>query len=361
MLCKFMLYLIIAFIISASLVPWTIQLARRYGLVTDANVNKHPAHTHKGVVPRAGGAPIFIAILLTTIIALPMSKIIVFILIAGGLLVVVGLLDDKYDLSPYVRFSLNVVAACIAIAGGIGIPYISNPFGPPIPLTQPQLVIHLFGPHTIWIVADLIAIFWLVAMMNIINWSKGIDGQLPGFVSIACIFLALIAKKYSPYDIDAGHTKIFAQIVAGAFLGFWPWNFYPQKIMPGYGGGALAGFLLGVLTILAFGKMGTLFLILCIPILDGFYTVLRRFQSGKNPFRGDSNHLHHLLLRRGWDKRVIVGFYVLVTIICGLLSLMLPNSLEKFIAICLVYLALFIFIYRLSLHDKAIRKNKISV
>lgn len=356
-----MLYLIIAFIISASLVPWTIRLARRYGLVTDADVSKHPAHTHTGVVPRAGGAPIFIAILLTTIIALPMSKIIVFILIAAGLLVVVGLLDDKYDLSPYVRFALNVLVACIAIAGGIGIPFITNPFGPPIQLTHPQIVINFFGPHVIWVVADLFAIFWLVAMMNIINWSKGIDGQLPGFVSIACIFLALIAKKYGPYDIDAGHTKIFAQIVAGAFLGFWPWNFYPQKIMPGYGGGALAGFLLGVLTILAFGKMGTLFLVLCIPILDGFYTMLRRFQSRKNPFRGDSNHLHHLLLRRGWGKRKIVSFYVIITTVCGILSLMFPNSLEKFITICLVYLILFVWIYRLSLHDKRNQKSKLSV
>lgn len=356
-----MIYLIISFILSAALVPWTIRLAKRYGLVTDANVRKHPAHTHQGVIPRAGGAPIFIAILLTCVIALPMSKILVYILIAASLLVIVGLLDDKYDLSPYLRFGVNILAAGIAIAGGIGIPYISNPFGPPIDLTQPQILINLFGPHVIWLLADLIAIFWLVAMMNIINWSKGIDGQLPGFVSIACIFLALIAKKYGPYDIDAGHTKIFAQIVAGAFLGFWPWNFYPQRIMPGYGGGALAGFLLGVLTILAFGKLGTLFLVLCIPILDGFYTMLRRLQSRKNPFRGDSNHLHHLLLRRGWDKRVIVIFYVAITVVAGLVSLVLPNSLEKFVAICLVYLILFLWIYRLALHDKASVRRNISV
>ncbi|MBP6993754.1 undecaprenyl/decaprenyl-phosphate alpha-N-acetylglucosaminyl 1-phosphate transferase [Candidatus Woesebacteria bacterium] len=356
-----MLYLIIAFILSAAFVPWTITLAKRYGLVTDASARTHPAHTHKGVIPRAGGAPIFVAILLTTLIALPLSKIVVFILIAGSLLVVVGLIDDKYDMSPYVRFILNFVVAGIAIAGGIGIPYISNPFGPPILLTHPQFTIQFFGPHVIWIIADMIAIFWLVAMMNIINWSKGIDGQLPGFVGIACIFLALIAKKYGPYDIDAGHTKIFAQIVAGAFLGFWPWNFFPQKIMPGYGGGALAGFLLGVLTILAFGKMGTLFLVLAIPILDGFYTMLRRFESGKNPFRGDSNHLHHLLLRRGWGKRTIVGFYVLITTICGIVSLMLPNTLEKFIAICVVYFLLFAWIYRLASQDKATHKVKTSV
>jgi len=262
-----MLFLILSFFISAALVPATIYLANRFGLVTDAQSRKHPAHTHVGRIPRAGGVPIFLAVVIVSLIALPMNKILFFILLAGLLLVVVGVLDDKYDLSPYLRVALNILAAGIAVAGGIGIPFLTNPFGPPIDLTHPQITLNLFGPRTIWLVADIVAIVWLVGMMNIINWSKGVDGQLPGYVGIACIFLALIAKKYGPYDIDAAHTKIFAQIVAGAFLGFWPWNFYPQRIMPGYGGGALAGFLLGVLTILAFGKLGTYFLFCVSPFL----------------------------------------------------------------------------------------------
>lgn len=355
-----MIYLILAGLLSSALVPWTIRLARRTGMVTDIGRRQHPAHTHTGVVPRAGGLPIFISIVIVTAIALPANKIIVAILLAGALLVFVGMLDDKYDLSPYLRLGLNVLVAGIAIAGGIGIPYISNPFGLPIDLTYPQVVIHLWGPHVIWVFADLLAIAWLVSMMNIVNWSKGIDGQLPGYVAIACIFLALIAKRYGPYDIDAGHTKIFAQIVAGAFLGFWPWNFYPQRIMPGYGGGSLAGFMLGVLTILAFGKMGTLLLVLCIPILDAFYTLIRRVQTRKNPFRGDANHLHHLLLRRGWSKPAIVLFYVAVTSVCGMLSLIVPNSVEKLVATIVVYIALFAWIYRLSRSDRRSAHRKAS-
>lgn len=354
-----MVYFVIAIVLSAALVPLTIPLAKRFGLVTDANVRKHPAHTHSGIVPRAGGVPIFIAILITTLIGIPTSKIIVCILVAGALLVAVGTLDDKYDLSPYVRFFLNVCIAGVAIAGGLGIPYLSNPLGPPIMLTHPQISFNLFGTHTIWIIADLIALVWLVGMMNVVNWSKGIDGQLPGYVAVAAIFLALITKQYGPYDIDAAHTKILAQIVAGAFLGFWPWNFYPQRIMPGYGGGALAGLMLGVLTILAFGKMGTLFLVLCIPILDGFYALLRRLQSGKSPFKGDDGHLHHLLLRRGWDKRVIVIFYVVVTTICGMLSLFAPNSVEKLITTMLVYGVLFAWIFQLAMEDRKKPKNTV--
>lgn len=348
-----MWYFLLSLLISAGLVPLTIRIATQYGLVTDTTTRAHPAHTHQGRIPRAGGVPIFLSLSIVSLIALPVNKILVFILIAGLLLVIVGLLDDKYDLSPYLRFGFNILVATLAVAGGIGIPYVTNPFGPPIDLTHPQITIDIFGPHTIWLIADVVAIIWLTGMMNIVNWSKGIDGQLPGYVGIACIFLALIAKKYGPYDIDAAHTKIFAQIVAGAFLGFWPWNFYPQRIMPGYGGGALAGFLLGVLTILAFGKLGTLLLVLSVPILDGLYTMFRRVRAGKNPFRGDANHLHHLLLRRGWSKPTIALFYVAVTTVCGMIGLLVPNSLQKFLAVLCIYSILFIWLLMLSKEDKS--------
>lgn len=347
-----MLHFFIAFILSFLITIPTIKFAKVFGLTTDTKKRHHPAHTHTGVIPRAGGLPILISFLITTIVFIPIQKLIIPVLIASILLVVVGLLDDKYDLSPYTRFILNFLIAGIAISGGLGIPYISNPFGQPISLMSPQIAFNFFGEHTIWVVADLIAIFWLVAMMNITNWSKGIDGQLPGFVGIACIFLALITRKFSDYNIDAAHTRTLAMIVAGAFLGFLPWNFYPQKIMPGYGGGTLAGFLLGVLTILSFGKVGTLFLLLSIPILDGFYAILRRLHHRQNPFRGDAFHLHHLLLRRGWDKRVIVAFYMIVTTFCGAISLVLPGSTYKLIAILVIYTSLFVWIYTLSVEDR---------
>ncbi|MFO0703276.1 MAG: MraY family glycosyltransferase [Patescibacteria group bacterium] len=347
-----MLHFAIAFLLSFFATIPTIKFAGKFGLTTDKKLRKHPAHTHSGVVPRAGGVPIFIAFLLTTLIFVPLQKILIPVIIAGGLLVFIGVLDDKYDLSPYVRLILNFAIAALAISGGLGIPYVSNPFGSPISLMQPQVAFEFFGKHTIWIVADFLAIFWLVSLMNITNWSKGIDGQLPGFVGIACLFLALITRKYSDYSIDAAQTRTLAMIASGAFFGFLPWNFYPQKIMPGYGGGSLAGFLLGILTILSFGKLGTLLLVMSIPILDGFYVIARRLHHGKNPFKGDANHLHHLLLRRGWDRRIIVLFYMAVSATCGSLSLILPNSFEKLIAIILIYCVLFAWIYQLSVEDK---------
>ena len=122
------------------------------------------------------------------------------------------------------------------------------------------------------------------------------DGQLPGFVGIAALFLGILANRFVGHDVSAQTVMTFAFIVGGAFIGFLPYNFFPQKIMPGYGGGALAGFLLGVLSILSFGKFGTAFLILAIPMLDAGYTIMRRIKNKKSPLKqtGDTYILSFL-------------------------------------------------------------------
>jgi UDP-GlcNAc:undecaprenyl-phosphate GlcNAc-1-phosphate transferase len=287
--------------------------------------------------------------MLVTLFTLPLHKGIVSVLIGGLILVATGLFDDRYDLSPYLRFCLNFIAASVAIAGGLGIPYISNPFGSPISLIEPQVVFHILGStHTIWLIADIAAIIWLMALMNLVNWSKGVDGQLPGYVSLAAIFLAVTAGRFSGHDIPATDTQLFGLIIAGAFAGFLPWNFYPQRIMPGYGGGSLAGYLLGILSILSFGKVGALTIILAVPILDGIYTIIRRILHQKNPFRGDDQHLHHLLLRAGWGRRRIAIFYMCTTALLGCCMLFLEGVVVKIVFASVVYLSLAVWIYMLS-------------
>ena len=96
---------------------------------------------------------------------------------------------------------------------------------------------------------------------------------------------------------------------SGAFAGFLPWNFYPQKIMPGYSGKTLAGFLLGLLAILSYGKLGTALLVLGIPTIDAIFTLTRRVAKGKSPVWADRKHLHHVLMDAGWGKRRIALFY----------------------------------------------------
>ncbi|KKP73771.1 MAG: Glycosyl transferase, family 4 [Candidatus Roizmanbacteria bacterium GW2011_GWA2_35_19] len=298
---------LIAFILSSMLTVPTIYLARKLKLVTNKKLRFHPAHTHEGIIPRAGGVPIYFSILLTSLLFLPFSKIMVGILFASFLLVLIGVFDDYSDVSPYLRFAANLVISGIVIGFGLGIPYISNPLGGVIPLDSWQIPIVFFGIHTIWVWADLLAVIWLSWTTNMVNWSKGVDGQLPGFVGITAIFLGLLSQRFIGHDISITSVSLFSFIIAGAYLGFLPFNFYPQKIMPGYGGGGLAGFLLGVLSI-------------------------------------DWGHFHHRLLEIGWGKRRIAIFYWLISLILGISSLFL-KGIEKLIAFITIALLLLIFIY----------------
>lgn len=319
----------------------TIWLAKKFNLVTK-KTRVHPAHTHIGIIPRGGGIPIYLALLLTSLIFLPINKILFGILLASSILVIIGVLDDYYDLSPYLRFIGNLLISALVIGFGLGIPYISNPFGGIIRLDQWKITFDLFGTHSILVIADLFAIVWLTWTMNMVNWSKGVDGQLPGFVSITAFFLGLLSHRFTAHDISIQTVTIFSFIVSGVYLGFLPFNFFPQKIMPGYGGGALAGFLLGILSILSFGKFGTFVLILAIPTIDALYTIIRRLKKGASPFRADWGHFHHKLLEIGWGKRRIAVFYWLISLILGISSLFL-KGIEKLIAFGTIAMLLLFF------------------
>lgn len=321
----------------------TIYVARKYNLVTDKRRRSHPAHTHKGIIPRAGGIPIYLSLLITSLLFLPMNKLLVGILISNFFLLLVGLMDDYYDVSPYLRFIANLAISTLVVLFGLGIPYISNPFGEPIRLDELTFHIHIFGTHTVLVLANVLSIIWLTWIMNMVNWSKGVDGQLPGFVAICALFLGLLSQRFTDHDISAQTVMLLSFIVAGAYLGFLPFNFYPQKIMPGYGGGAIAGFLLGILSILTFGKIGTAVLILSVPMIDAFYTLFRRIKNKKSPFKADWGHFHHKLLEIGWGKRRIALFYWIISFLLGMASLMF-EGIQKFLTFITVGIFLIVFI-----------------
>ncbi len=334
-----------AFVISYVSTPVVIRLAKRWGLVDNPKLRSHPANTHVGIIPRAGGLPIFISILICVGLFISVNKLVIGILLGALITVIVGIIDDAVDLSPYLRFFLNMVAVGTVIMFGLGTPYVSNPFGEVIRLDSVVWTFDFYGRHSFLPIANLFSLIWIVALMNFVNWSKGVDGQLPGFVAVSAFFLGVLAYQFSAYSIAAADVALLSFIVAGAYAGFLPWNFFPQKIMPGYSGGSLAGYFLGVLSILAFGKLGTLALVLSIPLVDAMYVFIRRISAGKSPFRGDGGHFHHRLLQIGWGKRRIAVFYWGVSLLFGASSLLLHRQ-EKLLAgsIVVVSLAFFILI-----------------
>src|SRR3989344_7714868 len=121
-------YLALPFILAFLATPLVIRFARRFGLVDDPKHRYHPAHTHTGIIPRAGGLALFFGVVLSLLIFLPVTKQMWGMILSMTLLTAVGLFDDKKDINPYVRLCTNALAALIIIGVGVGIPYITNPF-----------------------------------------------------------------------------------------------------------------------------------------------------------------------------------------------------------------------------------------
>jgi len=311
--------------------PWVIRFAKRYHLVDDPKKRHHPAHTHKGIIPRAGGLAIFIVMSLIGFLYLPMNKLFIGIGVSCLLFTVIGLLDDKKDISPYVRLFTNTIAIIIVIIAGAGVPYITNPTnGAILRLDTWRISLIFFGTHSILVWSAITAFLWLMWTTNIVGWSAGVEGQMPGFVSISAAVIGLLSLRYSMSDPTQMPITILAFIVSGAWAGFIPWNFYPQKIMPGYSGKTLAGFLLGILAILSYGKLGTALLVLGIPTIDAAFILFRRILKGKSPVWADNQHLHHVLLASGWGKRKIALFYWGVSAILGWVALSVTSQQKIF-------------------------------
>ena len=190
--------------------------------------------------------------------------------------------------------------------------------------------------------------------MNIVNWSKGVDGQMPGFVSIASIFLGILSLRFID-DPAQFNTITLAFIVSGAFAGLLIWNWYPQKILPGYGAGSLAGYFLSILAILSGAKIASVLMVLGLPTADAVFTIARRILAGKSPLWGDRGHMHHKMLDvLKWGRRRIAVFYWFSSILLGLLSLYL-NTTGKLITMVVVFTLVFSFLIWAKLETRRIK------
>lgn len=321
----------------AAVVAWiatwgVVRFGKRLQIVDDPTVHRHPKVVHERPVPRGGGIPIFLALLIAGVWFLPNDQKTLGIIAAGTILAVTGFVDDRFEekLSPYLRLFINGLAALVVIGVGIGISYITNPLGGVLRLDIPQWCFWLWGSnHCVWILSDLFALIWLIWMQNIVGWSSGVDGQLPGFVIVAAITIAILGLQMRSGG-NQNMVIILAAIIAGAYGGFLPWNWYPQKIMPGYGGKSLAGFLLGTLAIVSGAKVGAMVLVLGIPFVDAGMVIIKRIAEGRSPVWGGREHLHHLLLDRGWGKRRIAVAYWTVSAFLAVLALQLKAGVKYF-------------------------------
>lgn len=328
-----------AFLVTLVLTPFAIKVVKKLGLVDDPKLHKHPGIIHTKPIPRGGGIPLFLGAFIAGLFFLPINPTTVSIFFAAFLALLIGVIDDRLnaqskDVSPYLRFLVNIVTAVIVVGSGISIKFITNPFGGILHLDTIVFALPLL-PFSI-LLSDIVSVIWLVWIMNMLNWSKGVDGQMPGIVAISAIVIGILSLRLLNGGPEAIDAKL-SFIIAGSAIGFLIYNFYPAKIFPGYGATSLY-LLLGVASILSSAKLATAILVMGVPIVDAIFIIFRRLINRKSPFQGDKKHLHHLLLHRGLNQRQIALFYWTISAILGMVSLFLESASKIFAIIMVIVL-----------------------
>ncbi|MGC9220712.1 MAG: glycosyltransferase family 4 protein [Solirubrobacteraceae bacterium] len=302
---------------AALLTPPAATLARRVGAISypsDRGLSKRPT-------PELGGLAILAGVLLAVVIWVPDSIALAkvphappgtpvvhtWIVMAGaGLIALVGAIDDAINLPPLIKLLGQIVAAIIAYRGGVSIN---------------DLTLPLIGALQFTDAAGPLSVIWLVALMNVVNFSDGVDGLAAGVCTIDGIAFAVIA-----FSLQGGGSvaAVLAATTAGASLGFLVHNFPPAKIFMGDTGSNLLGYLIGAAAIIGSLKttvsvaLALPLLILAVPFMDTSFVVAKRLKYHRAPWNADANHFHHRMARIGFSpRRTIVYLYAWTLMLAG--------------------------------------------
>lgn len=236
-----------------------------------------------------------------------------------------GLIDDLYDLPPGLKLFVQIGAALIAFLLGVRIEILSNPFGAPI----------LLG-----ILSFPLTLIWLVGITNAINFIDGLDGLAGGIITIISVTLGVVA-----FFTHQPAAALIAALLAGSFMGFLLFNFYPARIFMGDSGALFAGFVLaglsvnGVVKSVAVSVLLPIF-IFSVPIMDMSFSVFRRLLKRAHIMRADKEHIHHKLIGTGLSQNKTVGILYAVSLLGGVIATLLVGG-----HVLYLYLMAFIFLF----------------
>lgn len=323
-------FFFLTFVISLFLTPLVSRLMKRWRIVDEPRAEERKIHRKK--IPLGGGLAIFASFFLVALsvggkMGISVEAGYLWALFLGGLILMLGgLLDDKYNLSAGKQLIAPVAAALVIIAFGIGPEAITSPFGGVFDFSR-----FAWGDW-LWL-ADLLLFIWLMVMMFTTKLLDGLDGLTAGIVCIGALMIAFLSLQAKWYQPD---LALLAFIFSGAVLGFLAWNWHPAKIFLGEGGSLFLGFMLGCLAVISGGKIATTLLVMGVPMLDMARVIIRRLQKGRPIYLGDSEHLHFRLLRSGLTQRQAVLLLYSLAFLFGLTTLFL-QSRQKLMALAFLF------------------------
>jgi UDP-GlcNAc:undecaprenyl-phosphate GlcNAc-1-phosphate transferase len=275
-------------VVTMACLPVFGRIATKWGIVDRPAARK----VHRTSIPRVGGIAMIIGVMVAAIIVIPLESRQRYFLLAAVVLTVFGVLDDRFDLHYRVKFIGQLIAVLIVVLGA------------DIQIHSITLEDRVMLPP--WLSVPL-TVFFLVGITNAINLADGLDGLAGGTTFLSLGALAMLAHS--------GGQVICASMVlafAGAVLGFLRFNTYPASVFMGDAGSQLLGFAVGVLSLCATQigdsavSAATPILLLALPILDTLSVMVQRISEGRSPFDADKNHIHHKLLKLGFDHHEAV-------------------------------------------------------
>ncbi len=312
-----LIYFIIAFGASIALTPAVRWIARRYKIFA------YPNHRtiHRGVVPKWGGASMFLSFALAGMIVyfqhpevIAEHSGLLFSLLSGALvLFVMGAFDDKFELGCNLKLFVELAVATVVYYFGWRIQ---------------TVVLPGFIDISLGWFSYPITVLWIVGVTNAINMVDGLDGLAGGIAIVVALVCLGIAAIYHNQMVI-----VLSVILAGAVAGFLRYNLNPASIFMGDSGSLSLGFLIACITLnaasIAPGHVAVLVpaLLLCLPLTDTTLAIIRRIRRGIHPFHADKEHIHHRLVRLGLSQPGAAMFMVGLSLIFGLLAYLLAQGM----------------------------------
>jgi len=317
--------------------PIAMKLAQHFKIMDKPN----PRKTHKIAIPYLGGVAIYFAFLVACTLFIPVSKEMLGILVGGTILMCVGAIDDKMDISAKLRLVIQIACAVLAVKSGIVIEGIGIPF------SSSYIALGIFSVP--------LSVLWIVTVTNVVNFIDGLDGLASGTAAIASITLMIVAWRMSYYDV-----VVMAVALAGACIGFLFYNFHPAKIFMGDAGALFIGFVLACLSIkgpmkgATFATMFVPLLALGLPLLDTMVVFFNRIKAGKSPMKADRQHIHHILYDNGLTQKQTVLWLYAISACLGLAAVEINNVQGRIIAFSVGLLGMILFVVARTIRTKEI-------
>ena len=300
--------LLAACVCSLAVTPSAESLALRVGAV---DLPGEPRRIHTRATPRLGGLAIAAGMFLSTLSFCAPGTVLAGVLRGALLITLMGAADDCLSLRSPLKLAVQLIAAALAWRAGARISVLTVPLAAVPYLNLGALSLPL-------------TLLWMTACTNALNLIDGLDGLAAGVAAIASLSMMLVAST-----VSEGEIAVLLAALAGACLGFLPYNRCPARIFMGDTGSQLLGYLLGAASTAGLFKAHALLtyfvplLALGLPLLDTAFAFTRRVLRGRNPLAADRGHIHHRLLASGLDQKKAVALLYAVSAALGLTAVML--------------------------------------